>query len=151
MMRVKMNIIGKNVLTNLPYFILLLLVYGRNTILFFEIVIFITLTIVFEAKYNIKKNNKTVYVKNCLEVLDQYLRIGFSPNRAYEKMLITQETNHMMFKNAIIDTSHHGDKILEFLKENFTFNYRVFKKQTYIILKEIESYESMRIIYRKNL
>ncbi len=151
MMNIKMNIIIRIILTNLPYYILLVLVYGKNIILLFEISLFIALMILLELKFIDKKNNNTIYIRSCLEILDQYLRIGFFPNKAYEKMLITQETNHITFKNAINNTSYHTDKILEFLKEDFTFNYRVFKKQTYIVLKEIESYESMKIIYRKNL
>ncbi len=151
MISIKMNIIGRIILTNLPYYILLVLVYGRNLFLLIEVSLFVVFMILLELKFTNKRKYNVTYIRNCLEILDQYLRIGFSPNKAYEKMLSTQETNHIEFKNAFSNTSYHADKILEFLKENFTFNYRVFKKQTYIVLKEIESYETMKIMYRKNL
>ncbi|MEA3422455.1 MAG: hypothetical protein U9Q80_01400 [Bacillota bacterium] len=151
MINTKVNIIIRSILTNLPYYILLILVYGKNIILLSEILLFTVFMILLELKFADKRKNDATYIRSCLEILDQYLRIGFSPSKAYEKMLITQETSHIVFKNVINDTSYHASKILEFLKEDFAFNYKVFKKQTYIVLREIESYESMKIIYRKNL
>lgn len=146
-----MNTSGKIIFKNIIYIIFLFLIYGKNFILDIEILVTNGIIFFLEMMQSENINEINEFVKNSLEIFDQNLRIGMTPSIAYEKMLKTQEIDHAYFKKSVQMVSKHAFVILDFIKSDFSFNYRVFKKQSYMIIKEIETDEAIRKIYRKNI
>jgi len=142
----------KALLINIFYFLLLILVYFNGYIVAIEICIFIFITMYMEVellKLNFENKN---LLRNYLETLDQYLRIGYAPSKAYIKMLEDNKIDDDKLKGFLEKTLNYCGEInpQEFIIGN-EFSYKVFKKRMNIIIKEIVYKESIHELLKKSI
>lgn len=142
----------KALLINIFYFLLLIFVYFNGYVAVIEICIFIFITMYMEVellKLNFENKN---LLRNYLETLDQYLRIGYAPLKAYEKMLEDNKIDDGKLKGFLGKTLNYCGEIdpQEFIMGD-EFNYKIFKKRMNIIIKEIIFKDSIHELLKKSV
>jgi len=132
------------------YYLLLTWVYGGDWWLQAEILVL--LVFLGGLEWHLKPVwDLNERVKKGIVSLQQYLRIGYSPLRAYEKALEEIPMTHSRFKENLNQVMDHKSRIFEVIQGERGFNHQSFQRELSMILRRIRWKEEIHSIHRRNM
>jgi len=132
------------------YYLLLSWVYGWRPWIQLEILLLLMALLFIEWRlkpvWHLKEG-----VKKGLISFSQYLRVGYSPLRAYEKALEEIPSNHRQFKESLDRVLDQRSHFYEVIQGTRAYNHESLQRELAMILRRIRWQEEIWGIHRKNM
>jgi hypothetical protein len=126
----------KTGIRNIPYFILVGLVYMKSEWMILECALFYIITIMMECRLKGYDDLEAHHTIDLLIELDEKLRIGDSPGFAYRELIKKYDLESIIFEKEIAGLSRYAWMLEEHLKKELDFDYEVFHRVLHLLMEE---------------